>query len=77
MVWGAVVMGLVLLVAGILDMYAQESGPNQRKFGAGVAGMTFFYTATFGATWLTTPWLYPTEVGHLNCFFPWSSLKIY
>lgn len=26
--------------------------------------MTFFYTATFGATWLTTPWLYPTEVRH-------------
>ena len=70
MVWGAVVMGLTLLLAGILDMYAQEAGPNQRKFGAGVAAMTFFYTATFGATWLTTPWLYPTEVGHLTCFFP-------
>ena len=65
MVWGAVLMGLALLVAGILDMYAQEAGPNQRKFGAGVAAMTFFYTATFGATWLTTPWLYPTEVGSL------------
>ncbi|BCR90344.1 uncharacterized protein ACHE_60230S [Aspergillus chevalieri] len=62
MVWGAVVMGLTLLVAGILDMYAQEAGPNQRKFGAGVAAMTFCYTATFGATWLTTPWLYPTEI---------------
>lgn len=62
MVWGATIMGLTLLVAGILDMYAQEDGPNQRKFGAGVAAMTFFYTATFGATWLTTPWLYPTEV---------------
>lgn len=62
MVWGATVMGLTLLVAGILDMYAQEGGLNQRKFGAGVAAMTFFYTATFGATWLTTPWLYPTEV---------------
>ncbi|KAK5806824.1 hypothetical protein VI817_001082 [Penicillium citrinum] len=62
MVWGATVMGLTLLVAGILDMYAQEGGLNQRKFGAGVAAMTFFYTATFGATWLTTPWLYPTEI---------------
>jgi uncharacterized membrane protein YjfL (UPF0719 family) len=28
MVWGAVAMGLTLLVAGILDMYAQEIGPN-------------------------------------------------
>lgn len=62
MLWGAVVMCLALLVGGILDMYAQEGGPNQRKYGAGVAAMTFFYTATFGATWLTTPWLYPTEV---------------
>ncbi|KZN93729.1 Sugar transporter [Penicillium chrysogenum] len=62
MLWGAVVMCIALLVAGILDMYAQEAGPNQRKYGAGVAAMTFFYTATFGATWLTTPWLYPTEI---------------
>lgn len=62
MLWGAVAMGLTLLVGGILDMYAQEPGPNQRKFGSGVAAMTFLYTALFGATWLTTPWLYPTEV---------------
>lgn len=70
MVWGAVVMAIVLLIGGILDMYAQEAGPNQRKYGAGVAAMTFLYTATFGATWLTTPWLYPTEV----CDFPFSPL---
>lgn len=62
MVWGAVVMGIVLLIGGILDMYAQEAGPHQRQFGAGVATMTFLYTAVFGATWLTTPWLYPTEI---------------
>ncbi|KAL4942310.1 hypothetical protein BDV06DRAFT_211969 [Aspergillus oleicola] len=62
MIWGAVVMGLTLLVGGVLDKYAQEGGPNQHKFGAAVAAMTFFYTATFGATWLTTPWLYPTEI---------------
>lgn len=77
MVWGAVVMDLTLLAAGILDMYAQEAGPNKRKFGAGVAAMTFFYTATFGATWLTMPWLYPTEVGHLPCSLSLSSLKIH
>ncbi len=62
MVWGAVAMALILLIAGILDKYANTPGPNQKSYGAGVAAMTFLYTATFGATWLTTPWLYPTEI---------------
>ena len=66
MVWGAVAMALILLIAGILDKYAAQPGPNQRAYGAGVATMTFLYTATFGATWLTTPWLYPTEIFPLN-----------
>jgi len=66
MVWGAVAMALILLVAGILDKCAQEPGPKQRSYGAGVAALTFLYTATFGATWLTTPWLYPTEIFPLN-----------
>ncbi|KAL2057086.1 hypothetical protein ABVK25_002825 [Lepraria finkii] len=66
MVWGAVGMALILLIAGILDKFAQTEGPNQRAYGAGVATMTFLYTATFGATWLTTPWLYPTEIFPLN-----------
>ncbi len=66
MVWGAVGMAVELLIAGILDKYAQIQGPNQRSFGAGVATLTFLYTATFGAAWLTTPWLYPTEIFPLN-----------
>ncbi|KAI4220519.1 MAG: hypothetical protein LQ349_008069 [Xanthoria aureola] len=66
MVWGAVAMAVELLIAGILDKYAQIDGPSQRSFGAGVATLTFLYTATFGATWLTTPWLYPTEIFPLN-----------
>ena len=66
MVWGAVAMALELLIAGILDKYAAIKGPNQRAYGAGVATLTFLYTATFGATWLTTPWLYPTEIFPLN-----------
>ncbi|MCJ1476217.1 hypothetical protein MMC13_004883 [Lambiella insularis] len=66
MVWGAVAMALILLVAGILDKYAQLPGPNQKAYGAAVAAFTFLYTATFGATWLTTPWLYPTEIFPLN-----------
>jgi len=66
MVWGAVAMAFILLIAGILDKFANAPGPNQRAYGAGVATMVFLYTATFGATWLTTPWLYPTEIFPLN-----------
>ncbi|KAI9756833.1 MAG: hypothetical protein M1835_000695 [Candelina submexicana] len=66
MVWGAVAMALELLIAGICDKYAQIEGPKQRSYGAAVATLTFIYTATFGATWLTTPWLYPTEIFPLN-----------
>ena len=66
MVWGAVGMALILLIGGILDKYASAPGPSQKAYGAGVAAMTFLYTATFGATWLTTPWLYPTEIFPLN-----------
>ncbi|KAG1846407.1 hypothetical protein DFJ58DRAFT_730536 [Suillus subalutaceus] len=62
MVWGAAGMALLLLIGGILDKYAQAGGPNQRAYGAGVVAMTFLYTGTFGATWLVTPWLYPTEL---------------
>lgn len=66
MLWGAVGMAVILLIAGILDKYAQIQGPHQRSYGAAVAAFTFLYTATFGATWLTTPCLYPTEIFPLN-----------
>ncbi|KAH7925932.1 hypothetical protein BV22DRAFT_1033432 [Leucogyrophana mollusca] len=62
MVWGAAAMAIFLLAGGILDKYAQAGGPNQRAFGGAVVAMTFLYTGTFGATWLVTPWLYPTEL---------------
>ncbi|KZP06847.1 hypothetical protein FIBSPDRAFT_763696 [Athelia psychrophila] len=62
MVWGAAVMALVLLLGGILDKYAQTPGPNQRMYGSAVIALVYLYTGTFGATWLVTPWLYPTEL---------------
>ncbi|KAL8903007.1 MAG: hypothetical protein Q9207_004214 [Kuettlingeria erythrocarpa] len=62
MVWGAVVMALELLIAGIVDKCAQISGPSQRSFGAGVATFPFLYTATFGATWLTHALALLTEI---------------
>ncbi|KAF7969166.1 hypothetical protein HWV62_28222 [Athelia sp. TMB] len=62
MVWGALVMALLLLLGGILDKYAQQPGPHQKQFGSAVIALVFLYTGTFGATWLVTPWLYPTEL---------------
>ena len=66
MVWGAVGMALALLIAGIADKYANSQSPNKKEYGIVVAAFTFVYTAIFGATWLTTPWLYPTEIFPLN-----------
>jgi hypothetical protein len=32
------------------------------SYGAATASMIFIFTSTFGATWLTVPWLYPAEI---------------
>ena len=32
------------------------------SFGIAAASMIFIFTSTFGATWLTVPWLYPAEI---------------
>ncbi|EIW82622.1 hypothetical protein CONPUDRAFT_135963 [Coniophora puteana RWD-64-598 SS2] len=60
MVWGAAAMAVFLLLGGILDKFAQET--LNRHYGGAVVALTFLYTGTFGATWLVTPWLYPTEL---------------
>lgn len=33
-----------------------------KGYSNGAVGMIFLFTATFGATWLTVPWLYPAEI---------------
>ncbi|KAI9759887.1 MAG: hypothetical protein M4579_002012 [Chaenotheca gracillima] len=67
MVWGAVGMAAALLIAGLTDKWASQPDlPNQKAYGAATASFIFIYTAIFGATWLTTPWLYPTEIFPLN-----------
>lgn len=33
-----------------------------RGYSSGAVAMIFLFTATFGATWLTVPWLYPAEI---------------
>lgn len=43
---------------------AQDSGNSlaASSYGAAAASMIFIFTSTFGATWLTVPWLYPAEI---------------
>lgn len=63
-------MGVSLFIAGVAAKYALQYGPDSpnedvnlaRQWGAALAAMVFVYTAAFGSTWLTIPWLYPTEI---------------
>ncbi|KAI4239973.1 MAG: hypothetical protein L6R40_005405 [Gallowayella cf. fulva] len=65
--WGSVVQGIVLFLAGGLSRVsidAVDAGNQGRAntFGGGAVAMIFLFTMTFGATWLTVPWLYPAEI---------------
>ncbi|KAL8835118.1 MAG: hypothetical protein Q9205_007607 [Flavoplaca limonia] len=65
--WGSVVQGIVLFIAGGLSRVsidAVDAGNQSRAnaFGGGAVAMIFLFTMTFGATWLTVPWLYPAEI---------------
>ncbi|CAH0053596.1 unnamed protein product [Clonostachys solani] len=61
--WGAAAMGVCMFAAGGLARATINAAPGSR---AGVGGaatfFVFLYTAIFGATWLTVPWLYPAEI---------------
>lgn len=60
--WGAVVMGISMFLAGGLSRAAINNPDKAAQFGAAAASFTFIFTAGFGATWLTIPWLYPAEI---------------
>ncbi|KAH9468458.1 hypothetical protein Pst134EA_009002 [Puccinia striiformis f. sp. tritici] len=63
--WGAIMMGISLLICGIAARYVTDislSSADRQSWGNVVTAFTFIYTATFGATWLTVPWLVPTEI---------------
>lgn len=65
--WGAVIMGVSLLLTGAAAKYALQYGAKgdtseANKWGAVVTTFTFVYTAGFGSTWLTVPWLYPVRI---------------
>lgn len=66
MLIGCSTMGIVLIIGGVLakqTIHYADSEPNRAlHYGSGVAAILYIYTATYGSTWLTTCWVYPTEV---------------
>lgn len=45
-----------------LNATAADETSKAASYGAAAASMVFIFTSTFGATWLTVPWLYPAEI---------------
>ncbi|KAJ5925795.1 hypothetical protein N7454_007305 [Penicillium verhagenii] len=66
MLIGCSLMGIVLIVGGVLSHETISHTDNDpvlaNKFGSGVAAILYIYTFIYGGTWLTTCWVYPTEV---------------
>ncbi|KAM3077497.1 hypothetical protein ACMFMG_006836 [Clarireedia jacksonii] len=67
MLAGSSFMGVVLIVGGVLShevtkkaAEGDEDGAN--RLGGGVAAILYLYTCIYGSTWLTTCWVYPTEI---------------
>ncbi|RMY75316.1 hypothetical protein D0862_13949, partial [Hortaea werneckii] len=61
--WGAAGQAITLFCAGGLAYATQHStGSHKEHVGGGAVFFVFLYTAIFGATWLTVPWLYPAEI---------------
>ena len=57
--------GISLFLAGGLSRLGQNQPAGSsaaRGYSSGAVAMIFLFTATFGATWLTVPWLYPAEI---------------
>ncbi|KAH9942111.1 general substrate transporter [Amylocystis lapponica] len=59
--WGAVGQGISLILAGAFSRLLKDHPEKATEYGGAAALFVFMYTAIFGATWLTIPWVYPTE----------------
>lgn len=55
-------MGISMFLSGGLSRGALNHPDKAAQYGAAAASFTFVFTAAFGATWLTVPWLYPAEI---------------
>ncbi|KAJ5625260.1 Low-affinity glucose transporter HXT3 [Penicillium lagena] len=66
MLIGCSLMGTVLIVGGVLShetISHSDGNPSlATQYGSGVAAVLYIYTFIYGSTWLTTCWVYPTEV---------------
>lgn len=52
-----------MFCAGGLARATLNASPGNRSgLGGAATFFVFLYTAVFGATWLTVPWLYPAEI---------------
>ncbi|KAL9099071.1 MAG: hypothetical protein Q9163_005373 [Psora crenata] len=65
--WGSIVQGISMFLAGGftrlgLNYAAAGDTAAAKGYSSGAVAMIFLFTATFGATWLTVPWLYPAEI---------------
>lgn len=61
--WGAVGQGICCFCAGGLAYATKHAiGAHKVHLGGGAVFFVYLYTAIFGATWLTVPWLYPAEI---------------
>ncbi|QRV95738.1 Sugar (and other) transporter [Ceratobasidium sp. AG-Ba] len=67
--WGSVGQGIAMFLAGGFSRLTFDAAgtSKQSQYGAAAAFFVFLYTFVFGATWLTVPWLYPTEIFPLEC----------
>ncbi|KAG9119865.1 hypothetical protein FRC07_004897 [Ceratobasidium sp. 392] len=67
--WGSVGQGIAMFLAGGFSRLTFDAAgtAKQSQYGAAAAFFVFLYTFVFGATWLTVPWLYPTEIFPLEC----------
>ncbi|GAO19475.1 uncharacterized protein UV8b_00429 [Ustilaginoidea virens] len=66
--WGSVGQGICMFAAGGLARATMNAsdGANRAQIGGLATFFVFLFTAIFGATWLTVPWLYPAEIFPLH-----------
>jgi sugar porter (SP) family MFS transporter len=58
--WGAAGQAISMFLVGAFSFLAADK--NNPQFGAASAAFVFIFTAVFGATWLTVPWVYQNEI---------------
>ena len=65
--WGSVSQGICMMLAAVMSIYGKRALDSKDyalagQYGAAGAAFVILFTFTFGATWLTVPWLYPAEI---------------